>query len=503
MPVVRLLVAAGLVAASLVGSLLAHPAAAEAEPVRYRPPVQAPLLDGFQAPAQPWGAGNRGIDYDVAAGVDVRASADGVALFAGQAGGSLHVTLAHADGLRTSYSFLASLAVAEGAEVPAGHVLGSTGGPLHFGVRDGDGTYLDPLALLGGRRARLVPGGDDGAPLPPRSLGPLSGLATLRHYVVELHLGRVTTRFAADLTMRIHAREPCSAGDLALETPAQRRILVLVAGFGSTSASAGVDDVDAAALGYAPDDVLRFSYRGGRTPVGDSAAAEATPLAALPASWYEAADSRGDLPAAGGQLAELLGAVAAAEPGVPIDLVAHSQGGIVARLALDAADGAGVLPDELEALVTLGTPHRGADLATAAAGLPGSERLPVGDGPALAQLSETSQVIAQLAQRPLPEGVRFASVAARGDPVVAGPRTQVRGEVSTTVSLTGPGAHDELPGSAAATREIALARAGLPPTCRSVAAITTDVVIGHGIGLAQDAAGAGLHGALVPGRQGL
>jgi murein DD-endopeptidase MepM/ murein hydrolase activator NlpD len=110
-------------------------------------------------------AGNRGVDYGTSAGAQITASADGRVIFAGEVGGALHVTIEHADGLRTSSSFLASLTVAAGDQVRAGDVIGIAGGPFHFGVRATDDTYLDPEALLAGLlrpRARLVPGTDQG-----------------------------------------------------------------------------------------------------------------------------------------------------------------------------------------------------------------------------------------------------------------------------------------------------------------------------------------------------
>ena len=120
------------------------------------------------------------------------------------------------------------------------------------------------------------------------------------------------------------------------------------------------------------------------------------------------------------------------------------------------------------------------------------------DAPAIHQLSEQSAVAAQASGDGegvgLPPSVRFVSVAARGDPVVAQPRTLAAGAVTTTVSVVGPGAHDALPGSPAATREIGLAVAGQPPTCRSTSDRVGDVMVGRSIAVAHDATGAGLVG---------
>jgi murein DD-endopeptidase MepM/ murein hydrolase activator NlpD len=146
----------------VVLSLVASPRASAAaegsddpttrEPVAYSPPVdEAPLIDLFRPPATAYGAGNRGIDYGTVAGTPVRAAAAGEVVYAGQVGASRHVVVLHADGLRTSYSFLATTTVRRGAHVEAGETVGTTSEqPLHFGVRaPGDGNYLDPLALFG------------------------------------------------------------------------------------------------------------------------------------------------------------------------------------------------------------------------------------------------------------------------------------------------------------------------------------------------------------------
>jgi murein DD-endopeptidase MepM/ murein hydrolase activator NlpD len=135
--------------------------------VRYVPPVEAPIVEHFRPPACTWCPGNRGIDYDTAPGTAVHAAAPGTVTFAGRIGGDGFVTVAHADGLRTSYAFLATIAVRAGESVGRGELLGTTAGRLHFGVRRGS-TYLDPeLLFAGGRlRARLVPS-DGSAPRPP------------------------------------------------------------------------------------------------------------------------------------------------------------------------------------------------------------------------------------------------------------------------------------------------------------------------------------------------
>lgn len=515
---------------------VAEPAGATAGGGGYRPPVDAPVVDDFRPPPQPWQAGNRGIDYATAPGAVVAASAGGVVTFAGPVGGDLHVTVAHPDGLRTTYAYLASLSVAVGDEVAAGGAVGTSGGRFHFGVRDAAGTYLDPASLFVLGMARLVPGGDDGAVVvagPGGSevwgvvadlltgglAGGVGGSVSLLPGAVGIApaLVHYLERFAAagiprDAAVALFAAAVAEQGECTAATSAPppaggRRVLVLVAGFGSTSGPTGVDGVDAGSLGYAPADVLRFSYAGGRTPAGPDAAG--TALGALGSSDYGSGHSLGDLPTAGDELARLLAEVAAAAPGVPIDIVAHSQGGVVARLGLSGAAARGSLPSEVQTLVTLGSPHHGADLATAGAAIAATPRgaaaldlagalgLAVSsESRALGQLSEASAVSANPGSAgvgaPFPPGVRFTSVAARGDPVVPVPRTLAPGAATTTVSVAGPGAHDALPGSPEATREIALAVGGLPPTCRSRGDRLVDVAVGHGISAAHDGAGAAL-----------
>lgn len=507
----------------------------------HRPPVDATVVDGFRPPPEPWQAGNRGIDYATAPGAAVAASAAGVVTFAGPVGGSLYVTVAHADGLRTTYAYLATITVSAGDEIAAGGVVGTSAGRFHFGVRDAAGSYLDPNQLFAVGVARLVPGGDDGAVVVAGPGGPgvwgvvadllagglrvgsgapvallpgAAGIApALVHYFDRFAAAGVSRDAAlAMLTSALADQGPCTDPGSPPPAHQQRRVLVLVAGFGSTSGPTGIDEVDADTLGYAAGDVLRFSYVGGRTPAGDEVAD--SDLGSIEAADYTSAHSLGDLPTAGHDLAELLEAVAEATPGVPIDVVAHSQGGVVARLGISAAADRGELPEEVQTLVTLGSPHHGADLATAGSAIASTPRgaaaldlaaalgLPVAsDSAALHQLSETSAISANPGGGgpggagqavAFPPGVRFTSIGARGDPVVPLPRTLAPGAVTAAVSVMGAGAHDALPGSPEATREIALAVGGRPPTCRSRGDRLVDVAVGHGIAAGHDGAGSAL-----------
>uniref|UniRef100_UPI00194F901C M23 family metallopeptidase n=1 Tax=Micromonospora lutea TaxID=419825 RepID=UPI00194F901C len=137
----------------------------------------------FDPPHRPWLAGHRGVDLRASAATTIRAAGAGTILFAGMVVNRPVVTVGHANGLRTTYEPVRP-AVTIGTLVPAGAPLGSllpghAGCPgaacLHWGLRQGS-DYLDPLALLGLGRARLLPLGDH---KPPLSAG-RAGRATRR-----------------------------------------------------------------------------------------------------------------------------------------------------------------------------------------------------------------------------------------------------------------------------------------------------------------------------------
>jgi murein DD-endopeptidase MepM/ murein hydrolase activator NlpD len=120
-------------------------------------PVDAEITDGWRPPDHEFGPGNRGWEYATDQGTPVRAAGDGVVTFAGTIDGERYVTVAHRGGLRTSYSYLATIGVAEGARLRRGDPVGTSGARLHFGVRLGAG-YVDPAVLFrpGALRARAL-----------------------------------------------------------------------------------------------------------------------------------------------------------------------------------------------------------------------------------------------------------------------------------------------------------------------------------------------------------
>ncbi len=511
---------------------------------QYRPPVDAPIIDPFRPPPHRYGPGNRGLTYGVVPLTPVRSAAAGTVIFAGPVAGALHVTIRHADGLRTTYSFLASISVVVGQVVDGGAPVGRSGEVFHFGVRTPDGTYLDPELLWSGRwEPRLVPGGDDGASVPPEPvllealvherIGPLAArvasggapdggagpgaiadferrLRLWEHYATELGPSAHLRRLREGLRRWTADHGDCTRSTQDVSAPSERRIVVEVGGIGSTSDAAAIDRLDVNALGYDPGDVLRFSYAGGRVPAvapppagGAADPAPDGPFAGITTTDYDAVASQEDLEVSGRRLAALVDEVARAAPGVPIDVIAHSQGGVVARIAL-AGGPDDAAPAEVQRLITLGSPHAGADLATAVeavgsdpagAGLLERARTDLGidldpSRPAARQLSEVSPLMVGLDDRPVADGIAFTSIAARGDLVVPLGRTDAVGARRSTVSISGISAHDRLPGSPEATREVLLAVRGLPPTCRDLGDTVVDLAVGEGIASLEDALGA-------------
>lgn len=119
-------------------------------------PVDAPVVDPYRPPACQWCPGNRGIDYGTHIGTPVRAVLAGVVTFTGPVATVKYVVVATSDGRRLTYGGLTDISVGVGDRVPVGHVVGSSGTVLHFGVRRGSG-YEDPNVVLQGRsRARLI-----------------------------------------------------------------------------------------------------------------------------------------------------------------------------------------------------------------------------------------------------------------------------------------------------------------------------------------------------------
>jgi Peptidase family M23/Putative serine esterase (DUF676) len=525
------------------------------------PPVDGPMVRPFEAPAFAYGPGHRGIDFAVPPGTPVRASSDGVVAFAGSVAGSLHVVVAHDGDLRTTYAFLAGIGVRAGDRVARGRVVGAAGssgpeheaGGLHFGVRRGD-RYLDPQRLFAvcdlTQLVRLVPADEtpaepwDARRAPSGSLSSgssaagsvagdlagalgdaagaavdagrrgweaLSGAAgNGAHAVAELGAGAarglagvagaafghtpagIVAAIGADVAAGAvdwwQHRQECSDGSAPADgTGGSGHLLMAVGGIDT----AGAPDeptfgLDTRALGYHDDEVTYFSY----APDGGA---------------YRAAQTHDDLHAAGFRLAQQLKRAQREHPGREVDLIAHSQGGVVVDVFLeDYYDAADPEYPPIGTVVTLSSPHEGAPLASAAADWRASPvgrslleaadgRVPVESSaaPSVRQLDEDSKLVRDLWDDRLPEHLDFTTIGATDDLLV--PATQVDVPDATKIVVNVGGGplddHTNIPRDPRALGVVRAALEGRAPPCVGVAEGLRGVVvptlitrIEHGLG---------------------
>ncbi len=501
----------------------------------------------------------------------MRAANDGVVSFAGSVAGTLHVTVAHAGDLRTSYSFLSSVSVRAGQTVTRGEVVGRSGGVgpdhdgsvLHLGLRVGD-RYVDPMILFRPsdltKLVRLVPAEDpDETPwsaaeerhalqttlhLPVPGAGaaavqaaadggdcgpdvPLVGAALdavcdvgswlgdradeavdagvgYLDAVTDLGSGALddlrTAAHATVGTMRALSEELASAlartpvGQVALDVVAiGRRFadtvtadcsddspaadgtggslhrVMVVAGINSSGGAGDrgpTVDLDVEALGYHVDEgeVRYFSY-----------AADGGP--------YTKEATYAPIVVAASRLRDQLRAMQREQPGREVDLIAHSQGGVVVDVFLAhfyrAADP--TFPP-LGTVVTLSSPHAGAPLATAGhqirstpAGRAALDAvgevspLPPAGSHAVEDLAEDSRVIRHLWDHGVPEHFEFTTIGATEDVVVPATQISVPGATETVAAVDSINEHSAI-----------VARPGRPPRGASRARRTSAAV--HGVG---------------------
>ena len=405
------------------------------------PPVEGAIVRRFEAPPARFGPGHRGIDYAVTRGTQVRAAAAGIVGFAGRAAGVLAVTVRHAGGLSTTYSDLSDVYVRAGESVGEGRWLGAAGAShpdgregLHFGVKL-EGDYVDPEAYLGPvdvtRAIHL-------APLLPEGSGSDRSLAR----------SRAPSGNESCVPLRaVRGRLP----------PPNDNIAVAVPGIGSETRATGAADEEllAAGLGYRRDRLYVFSYDGVDGP-----------------RWhrpYRRSATYRDLRPAARRLRALLVRIGRSHPGRDVDLIAHSQGGIVARVFLEhlAASWDPRLP-RVAHLVTFVTPHTGAPLAGSASRLQeetftgrwalealsrwAQREGPVPDplAPAVRQLAPRSSLLDALAREDVLYGTRVLALALAQDALIPAHRALYPGKPSRVVDPGGLMGHGRTPRSTTA-----------------------------------------------------
>ena len=416
----KILIALALVASSIQGPALAGSG------TLLVPPVDALVERDFDAPATRWGPGHRGVDLAAPPGTAVRAAGEGIVTFAGDVAGVQAVTISHGSGLESTYSDLLSLSVRAGDVVDQGRWIGRSGeahegsAGLHFGVKRW-GEYVDPLSLFG-----------------PIDATSAVHLVPLEDGDVASPGGEVSCTAAADLT------EPVG--------PPNGNIAVAIAGIGSRTeggVSAEMYEEGPQHLGYPAKRIYRFSYRGlAGHRLHDP---------------YSTVDTFGDLTVAAERLRDLLEEIGRKHPGVPVDLIAHSQGGIVARtlLTLGAESWDGALP-RIAHLVTFASPHQGApaagasqrlrnDTATGGWLLGGLSRwaraggpIPDPDSVAAQQLAPGSPLMEQLGRQDVLWGTRVLALAIPNDIVVPADRALWPEKLGRVVAPRGLWGHGKI-----------------------------------------------------------
>ena len=124
------------------------------------PVVGSELVNSYRAPEKPYGAGHRGVDYEVALGQGVFAPTDATVSFVGKVVDRQIVSLTHVGNLVSSYEPVCS-SLMVGEVVTAGEMIAEVCEPnqeyiphcnsklcLHFSVRR-NGEYLSPLWFTG------------------------------------------------------------------------------------------------------------------------------------------------------------------------------------------------------------------------------------------------------------------------------------------------------------------------------------------------------------------
>ncbi|MBM3660926.1 MAG: hypothetical protein FJW95_15695 [Actinobacteria bacterium] len=289
--------------------------------------------------------------------------------------------------------------------------------------------------------------------------------------VVAAYLDQPVMRVLADVVeigerfLEWTDRECAGDAPAADGTGGSGHLVMGVAGIGSASATAGGRSfgLDVDALGYHADEVHWFSY------ASDGGA-------------YEADDTYDDIQVAAKRLAAQLRALDASEPGREVDLIAHSQGGVVVerflRFEYDASDP--TFPP-LGTVVTLSSPHRGAPLATSVGALRRGSKTrkaldladrilpgPPSDATSVGQLAEDSAFMARLHARALPEHLDITTVGGTDDLVVPANRIRIPGATEVVVAVDGANDHSAIHHDDRALQVVRSALEGRPPPCTSL-----------------------------------
>ena len=280
-------------------------------------------------------------------------------------------------------------------------------------------------------------------------------------------------------------------------------------GLGSQAGEASIGTLDAPSLGYDPDSIVGFSYAGGCTPepfgLGPPSPHSLTSDLATRdpdrpgTSSYGAADTYQSIDVSASRLADLIELTAKSRPGEPIDIAAHSLGGVVTRRALEILDerreagtlAQGAMPS---VVVTIGSPHGGVPLADGAEVI--SDRLAGPFLPLVAPDWIESDAVRELARsgpggldgpsHP-PDGVRVVSIAGSGDLIVPAPAALWPDATNVLVlpSEGSPVGHSDLPSHPDVAVEFGLALGGMAARCVALVDILAGTLASSGISVSE------------------
>jgi len=244
-----------------------------------------------------------------------------------------------------------------------------------------------------------------------------------------------------------------------------RHRVMVVAGINSAGAAwdrGPTVDLDVTALGYhaTEGEIRYFSYARDGGP-------------------YTAADTHGPIEVAAARLGAQLRAMQREQPGREVDLLAHSQGGVVVDYFLGHLyrPGDPTLPP-LGNVVTLSSPHTGAPLATAERGISKGAwgravlddtaqlvPVPPPGSRAVQELAEGSTLLRNLWRHGVPANFDFTTVGATEDVVVPATQIDVPGARSTVVGVDSPNEHHAIVNDPEALRAVRAALEGRPLPC--------------------------------------
>ncbi|MGH2555211.1 MAG: esterase/lipase family protein, partial [Actinomycetota bacterium] len=244
-------------------------------------------------------------------------------------------------------------------------------------------------------------------------------------------------------------------------------------------------------LGYSAEQIFHFSYKG----LEDRSGAGPYRLHAT----YTKEDTYKSIVESARQLREQVTAIHERYPDKQIDLVAHSQGGLVAQYFLTKFYDPKSSEDlEVEHFVSISSPHYGADAAGIHEALSGNLQgrislaqlnkvaetvgLPPPSSPSTQQMATDSDFIHELNEQWDPARVDTTTISPTLDWVVAPARTRLRGADHYTADLPGLGTglfdHGSVVKSENAKGLLYNALADRPSTCTALRNAFAD----HGVG---------------------